>query len=195
VPLFSLTAAEAARKPTVVYNAADGSGRTYGAYVDSFATTRPAAPAAPAITTTTAGGSILGTTALSYVVTSVLNALESLPSAAATITTGAGSTNRVTLTLATVAGVNLYNVYGRTSGTEAFIMTVDTGVSTTVASDTGAITASGAKPSGAISTATVVLRIPNMPSIGAARGWPGRAIVAGPATSVGETGKYEYRRI
>jgi hypothetical protein len=191
MPLFALTAAEALRRPTVIYNAADGSGRTYGANVENVPTTRPAAPAVPVLVASTTGGTLLGTTSYSYVVSSVLNGVESLPSTAATVTSGAGSTNKVTLTLATVSGITLYNVYGRTSSTEAYIMTVDTGGST-VASDTGAITPAGAKPSGALAAGSAVLRIPSL--AGGTTLPRNKTILAVNATTPGEAGKYEYRR-
>lgn len=190
MPLVTLTAAEARRKPTVKYNSSDGK-RTYGAHVEALAV-RPTAPSAPGLTTTTVGGVMAATTGMTYVVTAIANYVESLPSAAATVTTGAGSTNSVDLTINTVTGARHYNVYGRTAGTELFIMTVDVG-STTVHRDTGAVTPSGAQPSGAITAGTVVLRIPNLPA-GSGQFPRRHTILAEAATSLGQAGRYEYFR-
>jgi len=59
MPLVTLTAAEALRKPTVIYNAADGSGRKYGATVERLSV-RPSTPGAFANITTSTGGGTLG---------------------------------------------------------------------------------------------------------------------------------------
>lgn len=193
MPLFPLTAAEALRKPTVHYNAADGSGRTFGAYVESVASTRPAAPAAPTVATTTTGGTLGSGIGVQYSVTSVDDGIESLPSALSTLTTtGGGSTNAVQLTLATVAGAEFYNIYGRATGSQLYMMTVET-ATTTIKVDTGAITPAGAVPSGAITAGTAVLRIPWLAT--GTRLYNNRTIVAAPATTIGEVGKYEYRRV
>ena len=192
MPLFALTANEALRKPIVNYNAADGSGRVYGAHVEGFPTTRPAAPSAATITTSTLGGSIGAGVGVQYSVTAVDDGIESLPSTLSTLTTtGGGSTNSVSLTIATVAGAEFYNVYGRASGSQLYIMTVDTST-TTVKTDTGAITPSGVVPAGALTAGTAVLRVPSI--VGGTRPYQ-KNVVAAPATAIGEAGKYEYRRV
>lgn len=193
MPLFALTATEALRKPTVHYNAADGSGRTYGAYVENFASTRPAAPAAPTVAASATGGTIGTGVGVQYSVTSVDNGIESLPSALSTLTTtGGGSTNSVNITVPSVAGAEFYNIYGRASGSQLYVMTVELS-STTVFTDSGAITPVGAVPSGALAAGTVVLRIPNVGS--GTRPYQRSSVVAGPAATIGEIGKYEYRRV
>lgn len=192
MPLFTPGAAEAARNPVVVYNAADGSGRTFGATIESMPTTRPAAPAAPTVAASATGGTIGSGVGVQYSVTAVDNGIESLPSALSTLTTtGGGSTNSINITVPTVAGAEFYNIYGRASGSQLFILTVELS-STSVFTDSGAITPAGAVPSGALTAGTAVLRIPSVR--GGTRIYQ-KNVVAVPATAIGEAGKYEYRRV
>lgn len=76
-----------------------------------------AAPSAPTLATSTTGGSLGATTAFGVKVTLVNLTGETLPSAEATITTGAGAVNIITVTSPTVgvgASVQCYNVYSAT---------------------------------------------------------------------------------
>lgn len=193
MPLTTPGAAEAARKPAVVYNAADGSGRTYGGTIELMPTTRPAAPSAPVVATTTVGGSLASGIGLQYSLTAVNDGIESLPSALSTLTTtGGGSTNSVTVTIPATGDIEFYNIYGRVTASQLYIMTVESST-TTIKTDTGAITPAGAVPSGALTAGTAVIRVPNVR--GGTRVYQ-KDIVAIPATTtIGVAGTYEYRRI
>lgn len=192
MPLFTPGAAEVIRKPAVTYNAADGSGRTYGGTIEAMPTTRPAAPSAPTVVANASGGTLGTGLGVQYSITAVDDGIESLPSALSTLTTtGGGSTNSISITIPQTAGIEMYNIYGRTTGSQLYIMTVDS-TTTTIKTDTGAITPSGAVPSGALAAGTAVIRVPMMR--GGTRAYQ-KDIVAVPATTIGEAGKYEYRRV
>lgn len=192
MPLTTPGAAEAARKPGVVYNAADGSGRTYGGTIEAMPSTRPAAPSAPTITTSTQGGAFASGIGVQYSITAVDDGIESLPSSLSTLTTtGSGSTNSVTIAVPQTAGIEFYNIYGRSSGSQLYIMTVDS-TTTTLKVDTGSITPAGAVPAGALTAGTALIRVPGVR--GGTRVYQ-KDIVAVPATAIGTAGTYEYRRV
>jgi hypothetical protein len=192
MPLVALTAAEVLRKPTVKYNAADGTKRSYGAKAIAMAV-RPSTPSAPTGVAAPTGGSIPITTSTSYRITTYTPSglTESLPSTAVLVATTTNNST-VTLTIPPLAG-SYASIYGRTSGTELYLGTVSLDTTATFV-DTGATTPAGAMPSGAIPSGTVVLRYPNYPWIGAPRP-RSRTVLAEPATTIGEAGKYEYRRV
>jgi hypothetical protein len=81
-------------------------------------------PAAPTVTTSTTGGSIAASTAMTYGVTALNAQGESTESATTSITTGSSTaTNSNTITWTAVSGATSYNIYqggkliGNTSGT------------------------------------------------------------------------------
>lgn len=116
-------------------------GRTFNAVVTGL---QPATPTLNVPTTQTSGG-ILGTAvATSYRLSVVINGAESQASTAQGVTTGAGTTNQVTITWPAVTGANSYRVYGRTAGTQLFIAEIAAG--TTQYIDTGSVTPAGALP-------------------------------------------------
>lgn len=199
MPLVNLTAVEAARNPTVVYNAPDGSGRTYGATVVKFAARPSTPPNFTSITTQTTGGTLTNSLATVYRYTVVIDGVESLPGGAnGTVTTDAvATTNQVTLTMPVVAGAQFYRVYttaARTTGARLLLTTLPATGSPVVFVDTGAITPSGAEPSGALPTGAVTLRIHTVPGSDTTTS-PRQLAVVEPATTVGQAGRYEYRRI
>lgn len=88
------------------------------------------------------GGTLIASLTVSYKITAITAAGESLPSAAFGTATIAGtSTNMVTLTWVKVPGATGYKIYGRTSGTWLLMATLGD-VATWI--DTGAVTPSGA---------------------------------------------------
>lgn len=94
------------------------------------------------------GGSLAPSTTYYYRVSAFNSAGETLASAETSITTSAvaGDTHTVTVNWGAVTGATGYNVYGRSTGAELFIESVD-GQATTTYVDTGAIVPSGALPS------------------------------------------------
>jgi hypothetical protein len=194
VPLQTITALDALRKTTVIYNGPNG--RKYGATVEGLST-RGATPAvAVTATTTTVGGSIASTTATSYRYTVVTGTNgESLPSTGAGVTTGATETNSVQVSIPPVTGADYYVLYGRTSGAEAYLGTIGAVANTTVTfNDIGqSIQTSTTVPSGAVTAGSVALRIHTRP--GDRVGTPRLLTLVPPATSVNQPGRYEYYRV
>jgi len=125
---------------TVSFRNVDG--KTTNVKVLGTQTNTGAAPSAPAVANSGAGGTLTAAT-YSYKISKIKNGCESAASAAGTTVVGAGSTNKCTITLPGVAGEQ-YGVYGRVGGSELLI-----GVSAAGASsfdDTGAVTPAGALP-------------------------------------------------
>jgi hypothetical protein len=97
------------------------------------------APAAPTVTTSTTGGSIAASTALTYGITSLNAQGESTESATASITTGSTTaTNSNTITWTAGAGATSYNVYqgGLLIGSASGTTFTDTGYPQGVAAPT-----------------------------------------------------------
>lgn len=91
--------------------------------------------------TSTTGGSLAAATACAYRVSVVTaDGSETVPGPTKTVTTGAGTTNTVTLVWADMPNAVAYKVYGRTAGSELYLATVTTNTYT----DTGTVTPSGA---------------------------------------------------
>lgn len=197
MPLVVLSAVEAARNPTVKYNAADGSRRSYGAKVEALAV-RPTTPAAITSVTEVNGAGTLGAIAASYRYTVIgSNGIESLPSAAAATAAMTGIDNAVDIVMPAVTGAKFYRVYttvARTAGTELLLDTVAATGSPVTYRDTGALTPAGALPSGALPTGSVILRIPSKPGSSQATS-PMTLVAVEAATTVGQAGRYEYRRV
>lgn len=183
MPLRQLTAAEATDGRTVRYIAA--SGESFNATVDSMSV-RASAPATPGIATAGTGGTLGATLSTSYRMTAVINGVESQASTAATIVTGAGTTNTVTLTWSAVTGASSYRIYGRTSGTELLMGTVQAPTLTFI--DTGAVTPSGALPA-ALAAGAATLRVSTTP------GSLGSRLLGGilAATTMDQTNVYQHR--
>lgn len=117
-------------------------------------------PAPPQPTSSTSGtGGTLAAATYSYRITAVINGIETAPSPAKTQTT-TGTTSTVTINWTTIAAsapysaATAFKVYGRTSGTEQLLSTVN--MPTTTYTDTGAGTPSGALPT---NTGTVRLKL------------------------------------
>lgn len=134
-----LRTAQLKKGDTVSYRAS--SGKTYNVTVTGE---QPATPTLNVPTTQTSGGTLGAAVATSYRLGVVINGAESQASTAQGVTTGAGSTNQVTLTWPTVTGAQAYRVYGRTAGTQLFMAEVPGGTTTWI--DTGAVTPAGALP-------------------------------------------------
>lgn len=196
MPLTVLTANEALRNPTVIYNHPDGSGRTYGATVERFAV-RPATPANITSVTEVNAAGTLGAIVASYRYTVVTNGIESLPSAAAATAIMTGTDNAVDIVMPAVANAQFYRVYttvARTAGPELLLATVAATGSPVTYRDDGSITPSGAQPSGALPTGAATLRIHTVPGSDATSSPRVRAVVEA-ATSIGQAGRYEYHRV
>ena len=112
-------------------------------------------PTTVSCTTATTGGSLGAALATSYKVTAVNSIGETIGSTAATVTTGAGTTNKVTVTWTAVTGAISYKVYGRTSGSELYLATT-TDLSFV---DTGLITPAGAIPVASATTDEFKLQV------------------------------------
>lgn len=112
-------------------------------YIDGILTAQIAAPATPAVTTATTGGSIAASVTRYYVVTAVNSYGQTTGSTEVSIETGSTtSTNANTFTWAARAGAASYNVYiGTASGTETLQAS---GLTTTTYTDTAAALATGA---------------------------------------------------
>lgn len=105
---------------------------------------QPTAPAQPASSTATTGGTLAAAT-YSYRITQVVAGIESLPSVAKTqVTTGTTSTVTIDWTTGANTAATSYKVYGRNGGSELLIATV--AMPTTTYVDTGSVTPSGALP-------------------------------------------------
>ncbi len=112
-------------------------------YIDGILTAQIAAPATPAVTTATTGGSIPASVTRYYVVTAVNSYGQTTGSTEVSIQTGSTtSTNANTFTWAASTGAASYNVYiGTASGTETLQAS---GLTTTTYTDTAAALATGA---------------------------------------------------
>lgn len=90
------------------------------------------------------GGTLTAATYV-YKYTYVKDGIESPPSAAsANVVVGAGTTNRIEVTVTAVAGASAYKVYGRTGG--AFLLIATINDPTVLYNDTGSVTPTGAAP-------------------------------------------------
>ncbi len=91
--------------------------------------TQLAAGAAPTLSTSTTGGTIAGSTTLTYGITALNAQGETTESAKSNITTGTGSTNSNTISWSAVSGATSYNVYqgGKLIGSTTALSFVDTG--------------------------------------------------------------------
>lgn len=128
------------RMDTVTYR--NATGQTFNGTV--IGDQRPA-PGAPAMSTSTTGGTLAAAT-YSYRVSAVVNGIETLASTAGTqVTTGSTSTVTVDFTATANAKASAHKVYGRTGGSELLMQTVN--MPTTTFTDTGSVTPSGALPS------------------------------------------------
>lgn len=102
-------------------------------------------PSAPTLTGSGTGGTLSAATYNYKVVALGINSGQTIPSTNATVAaTTTGSTSRVTVAWAGVAGATGYAIYGRTAGSELLIATVSS--STLSYIDTGSVTPSGALP-------------------------------------------------
>jgi hypothetical protein len=102
------------------------------------------APAAPTCAQFGTGGTLTAATYV-YKATYVKDGVESALSAASSnVVVGAGTTNRIEVTVAAVAGATQYKIYGRTGGTFLLIATLTD--PTVLFNDTGSVTPSGAAP-------------------------------------------------
>src|SRR5690348_13695902 len=120
----------------------DAKGKSRTVVVTGTQTNTGAAPSAPAVGNSGAGGTLTAAT-YSYRISAVRFGAESLASTAGTTVVGAGTTNKCTITLPGAAGVS-YRVYGRTGGSELFIG--ESAVGAVSFDDTGAVTPTGALP-------------------------------------------------
>jgi hypothetical protein len=103
------------------------------------------APAAPTGAQFGTGGTLTAATYV-YKNTYVKDGVESaLSAASANIVIGAGTTNRIEVTVAAVSGATEYKIYGRTGGSFLLIATIT--APTVLFNDTGSVTPSGAAPS------------------------------------------------
>ncbi len=101
--------------------------------------TQIVAPAAPAVTTSTTGGTIAASTALTYGVTALNAQGETIESATTAITTGSTTaTNSNTIAWTAVTGATSYNVYqgGKLIGSTSSLSFMDTGYPQGVAAPT-----------------------------------------------------------
>lgn len=129
----------AKRGDNVTYRNADGETQNMVVIGEQVA-----APGVPASSTATTGGTLAAAT-YSYRVSAVVDGVESAASTAKTqVTTGATSTVTIDWTATAVARATAHKVYGRTSGTELLMATVNMPTVTFV--DTGSVTPSGALP-------------------------------------------------
>lgn len=194
MPLYAVTAEEAVRKPTVIYNHPDGSGRTYGARVEAYAA-RPSTPSAATAVAAPTGGTLPVTTSFSYRWTTYTKGggVESLPATGVLVATTA-ATSRVTVTIPPLVG-SVANIYRSVTvgGPEVFLTSVSRDDTVNYV-DTGAITPSGALPTGSLTAGTLVIRVPWFPNAGE-HSPRGRTVVAEAATAIGQAGKYEYNRV
>jgi hypothetical protein len=102
------------------------------------------APAAPTGAQFGTGGSLTAAT-YAYKNTYVKDGVESALSAASSnVVIGAGTTNRIEVTVAAVAGATAYRIYGRTGGN--FLLIAEITAPTVLYNDTGSVTPSGAAP-------------------------------------------------
>jgi hypothetical protein len=126
---------------TVQFRDAGGSSRNvlvYGTQANSGA-----APSAPAVANSGAGG-VLTAATYSYRISRVRGGAETLASTAGTTVVGAGTTNKCTITLPGEAGAS-YRIYGRVGGSELFIG--ESAVGAVSFDDTGSVvTPAGALP-------------------------------------------------
>jgi hypothetical protein len=128
----------ARRGDTVAYRNAKGKFRNSTVVADTKA------PGQPASSTSTSGGTLAAAT-YSYRVTFVTQGLETAPSVAKTqVTTGSTSTVTVDVTAIAPPFATSWKVYGRTSGTELLMGTVNLPTKTFV--DDGSVTPAGALP-------------------------------------------------
>jgi len=125
---------------TVQYRNAKG--ETANILVTGTQAATGAAPSAPVVGNSGAGGTLTAAT-YSYRISAVKGGAESLASTAGTTVVGGGTTNICTITLPGAAGTQ-YAVYGRVGGSELFIGLSALGATSFV--DTGAVTPAGALP-------------------------------------------------
>lgn len=83
---------------------------------------------APTVTTALSGGTLLAGT-YSYDVTAVLSSGAEVPGTVASVTTGAGQTNKNTVSWSAYTGAASYNVYGRDGGGLRLLKNVTAGTS------------------------------------------------------------------
>ncbi|HEV8189515.1 MAG TPA: hypothetical protein VGP83_17300 [Pyrinomonadaceae bacterium] len=107
--------------------------------------TQLATPVNGTFTTSTTGGSLSASTARFYRVAAFDAVGTTLPSAETSITTGLGIANTITVTWSAVPGATGYTIYGRTTGAETLLATVNGGAVTSW-TDLGWATPSGAMP-------------------------------------------------
>lgn len=134
-----LRVAKRRRADTVSYRGTNG--KTTNASVIGE---QPATPTLNVPTTNTTGGTLATGITISYRLAVVINGAESLGSTAQSVVTGAGSTNVGILTWPAVTGAGAFRVYGRTAGTQLFMIEVSG--ATLGWTDTGAVTPAGALP-------------------------------------------------
>lgn len=104
-----------------------------------------AAPATPASSTSTTGGTLAAAT-YSYRISKVVNGIETTASTAKTqVTTGATSTVTVDWTATLDPRATSYKVYGRVGGSELLMATVLVATATLFVDD-GSVTPAGALP-------------------------------------------------
>lgn len=135
----------------------DAKGRTKVGVVTAVSA-RPVNPPTIASATPATSGGTLADGTYYYRVSVVTTGAESIASAevSAVVSGGAGA-GQVTITVNAVAGATAYKFYGRAAGTEQQIAS-QAGVTFI---DTGSVTPSGALPTLAKSTATVLTRYSN----------------------------------
>lgn len=103
-----------------------------------------APPTAPTGVAQGTGGTLTAATYV-YKYTYVKDGVESPASAASSnVVIGAGTTNRVEVTVTAVAGATAYRLYGRTGGQFLFILEIT--APTVLFNDTGSVTPTGASP-------------------------------------------------
>lgn len=103
-----------------------------------------APPSVPTGVASGTGGSLTAATYV-YKYTYVKDGVESaLSAASANIVIGAGTTNRIDVTLTAVSGATAYKLYGRTGGSFLLITTLT--APTVTFNDTGSVTPTGAAP-------------------------------------------------
>ncbi len=138
------------------------------------------APAQPASSTATTGGTLAAAT-YSYRVSAVVDGIETTASTAKTqVTTGATSTVTVDWTATAVPAATAHKVYGRTGGSELLMGTVN--MPTTTFLDTGSVTPAGALPT---ADGRIAIRLPHQ-----------SPHVLNPvlkATTMKQTGVYQHR--
>lgn len=114
-----------------------------------------AAPTIGAVTTSTTGGSIGAGVATSYKVTAFHANGETLPSSAAGVTTGAGTTNSTVVNWSKVVGATGYRIYGRTSGSWGLLAEVgDVNAYTDPGTPAPGAAPPGANTTGSLTTGT-----------------------------------------